>query len=77
MASFIKNITLREVIGDRYLSGNIFNITQVDVNNRGENFKDSVILPSPLNSVINLTLTLGSALFFTFVTFLKLKEKEV
>lgn len=77
IASFIKNIALREVVGDREIGGNMFNLTQVEVNSPAENFLDTVSIPSPMSYVITMTLTLGSTLFFTLITFLKLKEKEI
>ncbi len=77
LASFIKNIALREVVGGREIGGNMFNLTEVEINSPATFFLDTVSIPNPTSYVITITLTLGSALFFTFTTFLKLKEKEI
>jgi hypothetical protein len=79
----IREGILTDTIGNRKLIESPFNFTRIDVQNANnnlpvtENIVDTVRLPSSLSYIINLTLTLGSILFFTFITFLKLKEKEI
>ncbi|GAB3508557.1 hypothetical protein [Emticicia fontis] len=79
----IRERILTDTIGDRTLSGGLFNLTEMDVQDARrnvpvyDNIVDTIRLPSSLSYIINLTLTVGTVIFFTFITFLKLKEKEV
>lgn len=75
--TIIKRNTLADTIGNKTFTGSLFNPTEIYFLSSDENIADNISIPSPLSYVINLTLTLGSALFFTFITFLKLKEKEI
>lgn len=74
---FLKESIMKDLLGDKEITGNIFNLAQCYVYSPQQNTVDTVSLPKPMYYFVNLTLTLGCALFFTFITFLKLKEKEI
>ncbi|MBA4853666.1 hypothetical protein [Emticicia sp. BO119] len=75
--TIIKRNILADTIGNKDFGGSIFTPTEIYFLSTDENVADTISIPSPTSYIINLTLTLGTALFFIFITFLKLKEKEI
>lgn len=77
----IRESILTDTIGERVIRKSLFSPTHIEVEDANRNFNDNITdiirVPAPASYIINLFLTLGTALFFTFITFLKLKEKEI